>query len=91
MERQPIVGDPARSGAKTCPEKIDLGAIAALLIFCAIALAIASIWIKIDTGDLVGYAMLVAGIVLFGALSRRHKIIDTVTRKFIAAYLRFTG
>jgi hypothetical protein len=66
-------------------------AVAGLSIVCITLLAMALKWITITPGDLIGYAICLVGIVIFGVLSNRYEIVDVTLKKFFFAYLRFFG
>ena len=85
--------EPETPPVESWKRKTNIGAIASLsIIFAAvIVIAIATLWIKIPVADLVGYFVLILGIVILSVLSNRYIFIDVAVRRFVSGYFRFTG
>lgn len=85
--------EPETPPVESWKRKTNIGAIASLsIIFAAvIVIAIAALWLKIPVADLVGYFVLILGIVILSVLSNRYIFIDVAVRRFVSGYFRFTG
>ena len=85
--------EPETPPVESWKRKTNIGAIASLsIIFAAvIVIAIAALWIKIPVADLVGYFVLILGIVILSVLSNRYIFIDVAVRRFVSGYFRFAG